>query len=237
MVKAVLLFLLLFQPEFSFGENESASNWSINQRIQRTIHSKVIGHDIRLFIRMPRGYEGEKESYPVLYYMDGYAYEDIVSGIVRVLEFSGKIPKILLVGIDSDVDNYEEWRMKRAMNLTPTSANTYESYGISASGTGGGDKYLNALVEEVIPFVDANYRTKENERALVGHSFGGLFVLQTLFSSHSNLFNKYLSSSPSIPWDDRVMLKQEKAFAKKREDLPARLYMSVGGLENEIEDK
>lgn len=236
MIIALLFLLLSIQPMLLVADEDAHSSWSIDKNEEHIFHSKIAEQDIRLFIRLPKGYQEKDESYAVLYYLDGYFYKDLIPGLVRAFEIGGDIPKLVLVGIDSDVDSHITRRTKRAMNLTPTSANTYESYGISATGTGGGEKFLRALILEIIPFIDSNYRTNGDDRSLVGHSFGGLFALHTLFSRHGHMFDRYLVSSPSIPWDGRIILKAEKQYAASHLDLPVRLYMSVGSLENAPDD-
>jgi predicted alpha/beta superfamily hydrolase len=45
------------------------------------------------------------------------------------------------------------------------------------------------------------------------------------------MFRRYIIGSPSLWFDDLVTLKFEAEYASKHSDLPARLFMSVGGLE------
>jgi predicted alpha/beta superfamily hydrolase len=68
--------------------------------------------------------------------------------------------------------------------------------------------------------------------AVFGHSLGGLFVLYSLFR-RPDAFASWLSLSPSIWWDDRVVLKGEAGFTRALQGLawPPRLFVGVGGLE------
>ena len=61
---------------------------------------------------------------------------------------------------------------------------------------------------------------------------GGLFGLYTLFNS-SDSFKRYVIGSPSIWWDDRHILKVEEEYAKKNKNLSAKVFMSIGDLEEE----
>jgi uncharacterized protein len=76
--------------------------------------------------------------------------------------------------------------------------------------SGGADKFLRVVKEEIIPFVDHSYRTNQ-DRALAGHSFGGLFCAYVLFH-HPDFFNRYLISSPSLDWDDDEIFREEAQF-------------------------
>ncbi len=94
----------------------------------------------------------------------------------------------------------------------------------------GAARFLDALVSEVMPQVEARHRADAADRTLVGHSFGGLFGLVTLFRQPS-AFRRYLIISPSLWWDDRVILRHEQAWADNHDNLPARLFIGVGGRE------
>ena len=60
----------------------------------------------------------------------------------------------------------------------------------------------------------------------------GLFALYTLFQQ-PNIFSRYLVLSPSIWWDDDVILGFEESFAGDNTQLPAKLFLSVGDSEGD----
>lgn len=78
----------------------------------------------------------------------------------------------------------------------------------------------------------SNYRVVENDCALMGDSLGGLFALYVLFH-HPDTFQRYLIGSPSFYYDDRVTFRFEGEFATEHSDLPAKVFMAVGGLEGD----
>jgi predicted alpha/beta superfamily hydrolase len=50
---------------------------------------------------------------------------------------------------------------------------------------------------------------------LIGHSFGGLAVMQT-FVHHNDLFNAYICIDPSMWWDKEKLLNQtQKVLGKE----------------------
>ena len=59
-----------------------------------------------------------------------------------------------------------------------------------------------------MPYIDAHYPT-EPYKMLVGHSLGGLIVMQTLVH-HSNLFNSYICIDPSMWYDKQTLLKESR---------------------------
>ena len=91
----------------------------------------------------------------------------------------------------------------------------------------GANAFLHFIREELKPFINANYRTDPNDSTYVGFSGGGTFGLYTLFH-HPDTFNRYVIGSPPIHWDNKVVLTYESNYAEHHNDLPVRLFMSVG---------
>jgi uncharacterized protein YneR len=89
---------------------------------------------------------------------------------------------------------------------------------------------LEFIKEELIPFVESRYRTKKDDRTLMGSSLGGLFTLYALFQETA-LFNRYVLTSPAIGWDDGVIESYVKNYAPNKSQFSVRLFMAVGGLE------
>lgn len=57
----------------------------------------------------------------------------------------------------------------------------------------------------LIPFVDRTWRTMPTDRALLGHSYGGLFAIYAL-EQRPALFQRTVAASPSLEWDGRLLL-------------------------------
>ncbi len=72
--------------------------------------------------------------------------------------------------------------------------------------------------------VEGRYRVDTRDQTLVGMSLGGLFALHTLFNAPAS-FQRYVVVSPSIWWNNRVILEQETASAKRGDDLTANLFL------------
>lgn len=90
--------------------------------------------------------------------------------------------------------------------------------------------YSAYLRDQVLPFVAGRYRTDERRRLFLGHSYGALLGSEILFSEPA-LFDGYILGSPSFWYDRHHMAGQEKTYAAKHKDLPARVYMYVGEYE------
>jgi predicted alpha/beta superfamily hydrolase len=83
-----------------------------------------------------------------------------------------------------------------------------------------------------MPFIQSSYPVRPEEKALAGSSFGGLFALYTLFH-HLDTFNRHNIGGPSVGWDEGVKFVCESNWAASKAGLQAKVFVSVGALENE----
>ena len=100
---------------------------------------------------------------------------------------------------------------------------------------GGAATFLAFLNEELKPFVAAHYPVDADDQTLLGFSLGGLFALNTLFTSPGS-FQRYIAGSPGLSWHERIVFDREAAQAATVSDLKADLFVSVGGLEEDEDD-
>jgi predicted alpha/beta superfamily hydrolase len=207
------------------------------------IHSNIVGEDFEIYISFPINYfQNDTTTYAVLYSTDGNRNFGLVSFIVNALSFPGKeIPELLVVDIGYKITGLEDWGAWRNRDLLPTNDSihdkNWEDYLNRLSGrnnivskSGGAQKFFEFIRDELIPYIELNYRVKRNDRALIGYSYGGVFTLYSMFYSPET-FQKYYAGSPSIYWDNKVLFKYEKEYADTHKDLPVTLFMSVGSLE------
>ena len=151
-----------------------------------TVYSKILNEKRTLLIHVPDG--GKDERYPVLYILDGESHFNSAVGIVQ--QMAGVIPDMVIVGITNTV---------RQRDLTPTSV-------AGDNVSGGGEKFIKFISDELFPYVDAHYPTAPY-RVFSGHSLGGLTVVNALIN-YSGLFNAYIAIDPSLWWDNKKLLKQ-----------------------------
>jgi len=96
-------------------------------------------------------------------------------------------------------------------------------------GAGGrGALYLQFLVSELKPQVDASFRTRpgREDTAVGGSSLGGLISLHAGLR-HPSTFGRVLAMSPSTWWNDRSVLAGVAALAGQPLR-PVRLYLDSG---------
>ena len=181
---------------------------SIGER--HTFRSTVLGEDRAYLVYTPQSYKQSKTTYPVLYLLDGDAHFHHTTGIVRFLSDNGRAAEMIVVGV-SNTD--------RTRDMTPTPNKDFPN-------SGGAAKLLTFLKEELRPRVEGAYRAAPY-RVLIGHSFGGLFVINALTTA-PDAFNAYVSLSPSLFWDGELMRRQAEELFGKRPDLQSFLYFTLG---------
>jgi predicted alpha/beta superfamily hydrolase len=130
--------------------------------------------------------------------LDGNDHFASVTSMVQYLSQEPICPEMIVVGISNT---------NRIRDLTPSQPAHLD--GIPAAelkASGSGENFTVFLEKELIPYIDAHYSTTPH-RTLIGHSLGGLLVLNTLVN-HPGLFDNYVALDPSIWWDDEKLLKQ-----------------------------
>ena len=179
------------------------------------LESRILDETRQLTIGTPNRYDESEARFPVLYLLDGPSHFNYATGIVNFLAANQRIPPMIVVGI-ANTD--------RSRDLSPPTEQQAE---IERSPThGGADNFLRYLDEELVPWVDENYRTLPH-RVLVGHSLGGLFAVHTLVSG-STLFDSYIAISPSMWWNDQRLVTEAEIFFESTPKLDGRLYMTAG---------
>jgi predicted alpha/beta superfamily hydrolase len=202
-----------------------------------TIHSIDSDQSYKLFVNLPKSYETNKnQNFPVLYVLDANGLFTLMTQIYDLLRLSNEVPEMIIVGIGYDVDQFSESFAMRVADLTPSQVSSeeriLESHFRSEVRSGGAEKFLNTIIEDVLPQIDRTYRTN-GKRILAGFSLGGLFTTYALLSTRY-VFSHYLIGSPSLWWDNGLIFDQEQHYAKYNTELNARVFMSVGSLEEEL---
>jgi len=179
--------------------------------------SKIMDEDRPIIISLPKGYKESDANYPVLYLTDGLQNIWHVIGTVEVLTRTGNIPPMIIVGIEST---------NRDRDFSPTPNENWPK-------SGGGPKYLDFIENELIPYIETNYRTHPF-RVLEGHSLGGLFTASVLINKRE-LFNAHIIMSPSLWWNEHEIINKAKVFFKSHPNLEKRLFFGIGSLESGAE--
>ena len=201
------------------GQKLSFPQVSLRDSEMRRLKSQNTGWEYEIDVSLPTGYSSKSDRYPVIYVLDAEYNFGCTAYITRRLIKNSDIPKVLVVGIAYDTD-YEEFYRKRMQDSTPESK-------IHGYNTGGVAPFLAFLKEELIPFIDSEYRTVKGDRTIVGHSITAFFCCYSLFKQPS-LFKRYIIVSPSLWFSDEIMFDIEQKYAEEHKELKATVYFSTG---------
>ncbi|HEY9426834.1 MAG TPA: alpha/beta hydrolase-fold protein [Gemmatimonadaceae bacterium] len=161
-----------------------------------TIQSKTLDETRRINVYLPPIYKDSASvRLPVLYMPDGGMGEDFlhVAGLVQVSVGNGTMRPFILVGIENT---------ERRRDLTGPTQNAEDRK--IAPQVGGSAAFRKFIRTELMPIVNARYRTTR-ERAIVGESLAGLFIVETFFLE-PGLFDTYIAFDPSLWWNDHALV-------------------------------
>lgn len=174
---------------------------------------------------------GEEGPFHVLYLLDGFLTFVVAAQIARTTRsFSlGQLRPVAVVGNSPDTDDPGRLVAQRARDLTPTDATSPYLRAEPAYGTGGADAMLDLIHEVIAPHVEAIHSIDPADRALGGFSLGGLMTCWTLLRRPKG-FRRFLAVSPSLWWDDHLLLDDLRSPIAERD--ASDVYLAVGERED-----
>jgi predicted alpha/beta superfamily hydrolase len=187
-----------------------------------SLYSDILKEERRLLIYVPGQSNGSatdtSKRYPVLYLLDGDSHFHSVTGIMDQLTRNDLCPEMIVVAIPNT---------DRSRDLTPTHSlklpdGTEQDF---LKTTGGAENFTSFIKQELIPYIDSHYGTSPY-RILTGHSFGGLFAINTLIN-HPDIFNSYVAIDPSMWWDKRKLLLRSDTVLRENKFEGKSLFVSV----------
>jgi predicted alpha/beta superfamily hydrolase len=191
-------------------------------RKHEQFRSRFLRNQRDLIVYVPPGYDEQPHRrFPVLYIHDGQNLFDRatafggqdwnVHGAADYLIQGGAIEPLIIVGI------YNTGK-SRIYEYTPTK--------VPKLGGGRADRYAKFLMQEVMPFVQQQYRAlpEPSQTGIGGSSLGGLVSLY-IGLKHPQVFGKIAALSPSVWWNQRVILRL--AAAANPQPRP-RIWLDIG---------
>lgn len=191
--------------------------------VTTSLKSHILQETREVHITLPRNYSPQKK-YPVLYLLDAGSLQNHSADALEVLAANDYAPETIVVGIPNPTME------ARQRDLTPPYMITDMEDSTSANGSG--DKFLEFLRYELIPFIDSQYSTSDY-RLLCGNSRGGLLVLHSLMS-YPNLFQARFCYSAPFWRQDEIIVQKFNAFINKTDSLNTYFFFSAG--ENETDN-
>jgi predicted alpha/beta superfamily hydrolase len=243
-VSIACLTTLLPVPQSSAGEPSTTAaaaqrtSYALANTKVRSLKSKA-GREYRIMISWPEG-KAPEAGFPVCYVLDGDDLFAPMTGILRIQAGTEKASKHNAITPGIIVAIGYPGQSGRAIDYTPAAPKaapeTYlDGRPYRDQESGGAAEFFAFLQSELKPVIEKEYAVDTKRQTLLGAGYGGLFALHVLFT-HPDAFASYVAVSPSIWWNGRYILQEEKAFSERASGKPvnARLLLTVGDLEQSL---
>lgn len=200
-----LLLVCLFCALYSF--TQSTSN-----PFNHEIDSKAFGAKRTISVYLPELYkEDTLRKFVVAYLFDGQfpPYMAMTSSMMEYYSQTGEGIPLIIVSIHTE-DRQAEFIPKTSEADLDSKADVLSAH----------------LKQEVIPYIEANYRT-EKYRLGIGHSLGGTFLLSEIFKNEA-IFDGIIVASPNMEFNGEQLVKTGKQFLASHPDASPYIYAAVG---------
>ncbi|MEA2236657.1 MAG: hypothetical protein QOC81_1381 [Thermoanaerobaculia bacterium] len=201
-----------------FASTASSGTDSVLPHETFTIDSKVLHETRRINVYTPPGYDNSAVRYPVLYMPDGGVEEDFphVTNDIDAAIRAGEMRPVIVVGIENT---------ERRRDMTgPTGVESDKKIAVHV---GGSANFRAFIRDDLMPVIRNRFRGN-GERAIVGESLAGLFIVET-FLEEPKLFDTYIALSPSLWWNDQALVHHAGKWLRSRRKLTATLYLASAG--------
>lgn len=181
-----------------------------------TLASQVMQETRRINVYLPPEYAAvAPDRYTVVYMPDGGLQEDFphIANTIDTAVRAGEMRPVILVGIENT---------ERRRDMTgPTEVASDRQI---APRVGGSAAFRAFIADELMPDIDARYRTN-GEAGIIGESAAGLFIVETFFLQ-PELFDTWIALSPSLWWNNHELVDKAAERLAARPDLVGTLYLS-----------
>jgi uncharacterized protein len=222
---AILVITALFFSCKPKGQDEDKSDGN-----KFSLYSKAVKDTFKIDMQLPEEYsKNPTKRYPVAVILDGNFYFPMLAAAVKQYEEAGLLPPIILVGIGyHSLKEMDSLRNRDELYPTPLKSD-------ETSSSGGGLNFYNFITKELIPNIDSNYRTKKDDKTLLGHSFGGyfsLFALLQQIQNHQPVFKNFVAASPSMWYHENYLSPLPSQLRNAQPSPKINIFLSAGSLEN-----
>lgn len=210
MKNSVLTLLLLFVFSFAFSQNKYDFTY--------TIQSDAFQKERKFYVHVPeRYYEQPEDNFGVIYVLDGQGreYYNNAKNIIDYLVWSYQIMPVIVVGIHSD---------NRGTEFVPKDRTLQDN---DPDNSGQAHLLTQHIKQEVFPMIRDSFRVS-SFKALIGHSRGGAFVANTLFSENKDMFNAYIGISPGMHYINKQILNDAEKMIKNEDPFHKFYFCSYG---------
>lgn len=202
-----------YEGVIEIGETVQKEGWT-----QTEVFSTEIQDTFVVDVCLPENYD-ESRRYPVVYLTDCYWRRGDYEAITQLYE-SGQVAEFILIGIGYPDDYDFDTIRVRDLIEEP-------------------DAFLRTIINGIMPYVESEYSIDEADRTFCGASYGGYFMVYSLFQKDGlteGVFRNYILASPTFfeSTHGLPLADYEDAYYRSSEEhrLDVNIYMSVGGDED-----
>lgn len=182
-------------------------NTALGQSIARVenvkIESAILQQERTILVYTPADYDWRKhEFFNVIYVFDSQNREffDYTTSIISFL--TDNIKSYIVVGITSPYNETLDYARNNDLLPELTTKASKKRYG---NYSGNASNFLTYVADEVVPYINQNYRTLDNNIA-IGHSLSASFVIYAMLHQ-PNLFKNNIAVSPNLAYNDEALAK------------------------------
>ncbi|PLK43387.1 alpha/beta hydrolase [Emticicia sp. TH156] len=197
---------------------------------EHRLYAEAVKDTFNISVQLPeKYYEKPDEKYPTVYVLDANFYFPMLAEVVKQYETAGLLPPMILVGI-----GYKSFAAMDSLRerdyLYPAAIPSDEM-----KSPGGGKNFNTFITKQLIPHIDTRFRTQTQQRALLGHSFGGYFTFYALLnqlSANTTAFDNIASASPNLWYNNYYLNQLTEALKTRKSDNHLNVFISAGGKED-----
>ncbi|MBL7827501.1 MAG: alpha/beta hydrolase [Saprospiraceae bacterium] len=201
------------------------SGTSVQGQFETHMHveySSSVGDSFEIYISLPPNYQVSKTC-NVVYYCDANLKSGKHLRALLATSQYNHLQNTIFVGI-GHIGDYHVLRRRDFILPFIQGGDTLardKNYGQTK-------RFYAYLKHELIPSIDATYKTNQQNNSIIGHSLGGLFAFFCLFQAE-DMFSNYFALSPAL-WIDKYSIyrfnKIQGGFGQKKY-----LYFASGSKE------
>ncbi|WP_394748914.1 alpha/beta hydrolase-fold protein [Spongiimicrobium salis] len=190
------------------------------------------GRSYELYIRLPEKYlEEEGSKHPVIYYTDALWHVETLSGATEYIMEDAilvgisweKNPQGTLDKIGAHGSRFRDYTSRKSENAEHQAKYHF----------GQAANHLTFIREDVIPYVESNYRTDPSNRTYFGYSLSAEFGAYILLTQ-PHTFKNYILGSPSLMGEIPNFSKLAANAEQNHKSLDAHVFISYGSLEDTL---
>ena len=209
-----MLMVFLAMPAFAV---ELSGLQGLGETRDHVVVSESVGRSYEIFVGLPAGYfESVDRHYPTVYILDGGELYPMLISYYRYLRFGEEIPELILVAISYGTSDWENGNDRSHDFTAPSDEREF---------WGGAADFQRFLADELMPFVEAEYRSRADRRIVFGQSLGGQFVLHAA-QTDPGLYWGHIASNPALHRNLPFFL-ERRDTVRNTSDKP-KLFVSSG---------